>query len=544
LQENKDKGKKKVAAAAAKSKRAQKQREEEERLRQEEVAREVAEMKARQIPDGYIIIGCVTTSIATPDFTATVTNIPRVSIIGDFVGTEQEREEMHDDMENGIPTPYDFIQLPEWFRKFSPSLENMFVRDEVLLLMRQNPETKHILNVLEDGEYLPQLVALYEKSRLSELSRPEDLREVDMSIAGVVPMFFRDLVKKMWDLAVPAEVKPHMFSLSDEFIMSYCFARALPDLSPLSSGTEFARVVQYALVLSLALRSAQIMSKLDRYAYVIKAPDLPTQKVKAMEIKEKIIVDEKFDAENRRIAADKAWYLADPKAAAERERLAKEAAEEAAALEAAQLAISKKDVQAAAALAAAQELAAMAKDVEKSLAVVEVNYDSDLEAIANDEAEELKRQQAFERIEALKQRDIDHTSMSIKMHTSERAERVAAQMTSKEKAAAEEAEAAMEAAGEFDLEGEGIEKLEQMRSEWLVATLEVVMEVVVDKEIYDTVKVTSQQLMDECLEEVKQNKLSVSEEGKQAHAKLQVSRLRSETAKSRRVYGKRMSFMS
>jgi hypothetical protein len=538
------KRKKKVAAAAAKSKRAQRQREEEERLRKEEVAREIAEIKASQVPDGYLIIGCVTTSIATPDFTATVTNPPRVSIIGDFMGTEQEREEMHDDMIEGIPTAYDFIQLPEWFRKFSPSMESMFVRDEVLLLMRQNPETKRILNVIEDGDYIPQLIALYEKSRLSELSRPEDLREVDMGITGVVPMFFRDLVKKMWDLAVPAEVKPHMFSLSDEFIMSYCFARALPDTAPLSSGIEFARAVQYTLVLSLSLRSAQIMSKLERYAYIIRSPDYPTQKVKAMEQKEKIIVDEKFDLYNRKEAADKAWRLADPKAADERDRLEKEAAEEAAALEAAQLAISKKDVTAAAALKAARELEEMARDVEKTLAVVEINYDSDLEAIENDEAVEQRRIRAAERLESIKQHDVDHTTMSIKMHTSQRAERVKAEMTSKERAAAEEEEGRLGTGEDFDVEAEGMEKLDQMRSEWLVAAMEVVMEVAIEKEIYDAVKAASHQLLEECFEEARANKLSVDEEGRLEHAKLQVSRLRSETAKSRRVYGRRMSFMA
>jgi hypothetical protein len=544
LQESQAKGKKKMAAAAAKSKRAQRQREEEERLRKEEVAREIAEIKASQVPDGYLIIGCVTTSIATPDFTATVTNPPRVSIIGDFIGTDQEREEMHDDMIEGIPTAYDFIQLPEWFRKFSPSMESMFVRDEVLLLMRQNPETKRILNVIEDGDYIPQLIALYEKSRLSELSRPEDLREVDMGITGVVPMFFRDLVKKMWDLAVPAEVKPHMFSLSDEFIMSYCFARALPDTAPLSSGIEFARAVQYTLVLSLSLRSAQIMSKLERYAYIIRSPDYPTQKVKAMEQKEKIIVDEKFDLYNRKEAADKAWRLADPKAADERLRLEKEAAEEAAALEAAQLAISKKDVTAAAALKAARELQEMAKDVEKTLAVVEINYDSDLEAIENDEAEEQRRIRAAERLESIKQHDVDHTTMSIKMHTSQRAERVKAEMTSKERAAAEEEEGRLATGDEFDVEAEGMEKLDQMRSEWLVAAMEVVMEVAIEKEIYDAVKAASHQLLEECFEEARANKLSVGDEGRLEHAKLQVSRLRSETAKSRRVYGRRMSFMA
>lgn len=547
LQEKNKAGKKKVAAAAAKSKRAQRQREEEERARKEEVAREVAELKAAQIPDGYIIVGCTTTAIMTEEFTATLTNPPRVSVIGDFIGTDEEKQEMFDDLVDGPPTAFDFIQLPEWFRKFSPSMESAFVRDEVLLLMRQNPETKQILNVIEDGDYIPELIAMYEKSRLSELSRPEDLREVDMKIAGVVPMFFRDLVRKMWDKAIPAEVKPHMFSLQDDFVMSYCFARALPDPAALSSATEFARAVQYALLLSLSLRSAQIMSKLDRYAYIIKSPDLPTQKVRAMELKEKGVVEEKFAEKNRKFAEDKAWRLADPVAAGERDRLAAEAEAEAAAMSAAVAAIQKKDATAAAEKQE-QDLARMMKEVEQALSVVDINYDSDLDAINNDEAEDLKLQAAALLAEQMKQKDMDHTMQSVKAFTSERAERVALTKSQKRKAAESAKEGEDQEGGaeneDFDVERDGMERLEQLRSEWLVAAMEVVMEVAVEKEIFDAVGRASQQLVEECYEEAMSTMLPTTEEGKLAHAKLQVQRLRSEMAKSRRVYGKRMSFLN
>jgi hypothetical protein len=149
------------------------------------------------------------------------------------------------------------------------------------------------------------------------------------------------------------------------------------------------------------------------------------------------------------------------------------------------------------------------------------------------------------RVEALRQKDLDHTAQSVKAFTSQRAERVNAEKTSKEKAQEAEEEAAREAAGgEFDMENEGIEKLDKLRSEWLVASMEVLLEVTVEKEIYDAVKAASNQLLDECFSEAQQLRMSVSESGKLEHAKLQVSRLRGETAKSRRIYGKRMSFMT
>ena len=64
-----------------------------------------------------------------------------------------------------------------------------------------------------------------EKSRLSELSRPPDLREVDCSDAAVVALFAKELAFEVWHTIIPAHVKEWAFSLCDDFVFSFCMSK-------------------------------------------------------------------------------------------------------------------------------------------------------------------------------------------------------------------------------------------------------------------------------------------------------------------------------
>lgn len=60
--------------------------------------------------------------------------------------------------------------------------------------MRENSEISRILKVLEGQEVVHKVIELYERSRLSELSRPADLREVNMDLPGVKGLFVKDII--------------------------------------------------------------------------------------------------------------------------------------------------------------------------------------------------------------------------------------------------------------------------------------------------------------------------------------------------------------
>ena len=69
------------------------------------------------------------------------------------------------------------------------------------------------------------LLPLPAESRLSELSRPPDLREVDITDAASVTLYTKDLAFKLWKYVIPASVKDKAFSLCDDFIFSFCISK-------------------------------------------------------------------------------------------------------------------------------------------------------------------------------------------------------------------------------------------------------------------------------------------------------------------------------
>ena len=146
--------------------------------------------------------------------------------------------------------------------------------------------------------------------------------------------------------------------------------------------------------------------------------------------------------------------------------------------------------------------------------------------------------------ELLNQKEEDHTIQSIKLFTLERSQKVALTKSKNEQQKDKEEAENSKNSKEFDLESEGIEKLEEIRSELLVATIEVVLEVIIEKEIYNCSNIITKQLINECYDDIQSKHIIITKDEKLKHSKLQISRLKTEMKKSRRVYGKRMSCMT
>ena len=71
-----------------------------------------------------------------------------------------------------------------------------------------------------------------------------------MDTPGVVELFLADVIDRVWRDAVPDEIKSQMAPLADDFVRSFCLSRAVPDVTTLSDPEQFARAVQYAMVIA------------------------------------------------------------------------------------------------------------------------------------------------------------------------------------------------------------------------------------------------------------------------------------------------------
>ena len=555
LQKQSDKDKeitsnrKKVSAAAAKTKRAQRQKEEEDRQRQEQIAKEIADMKANQVPDGFITVSCKTSIVQTNDFSYQITLPVKVRILGDFIGSNEEKEAIYADVMNGLPTAYDFLQLPDWLVKMSPAMSNgaIFVQDEVLLVMRQFPIVKDIVYRIETADNLiDDIKASYDRSRLSELSRPEDLREVDMSINGIVPMFFRDLIKQIWENIIPIDLKDFMMPLKDEFVMSYCFSRALKDMSLLTSSTSFAESYQYAMLLSLQLKLAQQMTSIDRYKYLIQRDDDVTIRIKALQLKEQIENDKKFRLDCESKAFEFALRFADPKVADERDRIRKEEEEKIAAWDLAKSQM-KKGIMEEEAEERALEAARL--KASEDLKVADINYDSDLEALNKEEKKDDQSDaNSVEKSMELEQNNqmnelIQKYSNELKQKNGggggggeNKSNKVTNQAKKRTSAVAvvEQDENAT---------AETLDALNKERADLLKSVMEVAVNVIVDKEYSTHISQLAKQLIDEKTKELMQFNKDISDEEKYNYAVLQLQRILNEKIQMRRFYGDRLSFM-
>lgn len=63
----------------------------------------------------------------------------------------------YEDPESARPHPGDYMQMPEWLVKFSPSVE-LFAQDEVLFIMRNEPHYKAALDSVENDAVFIQIM--------------------------------------------------------------------------------------------------------------------------------------------------------------------------------------------------------------------------------------------------------------------------------------------------------------------------------------------------------------------------------------------------
>jgi hypothetical protein len=87
----------------------------------------------------------------------------RVKMINSLFGGATAIEAMYFnvDIENGRPSPYDYLQIPVWFVQFSPGVVGTYVHDEIVLNMRQSVEYREVLSLIEDDEMLRYYMLIY-----------------------------------------------------------------------------------------------------------------------------------------------------------------------------------------------------------------------------------------------------------------------------------------------------------------------------------------------------------------------------------------------
>ena len=277
-------------APKASTKKAKEKAKEQEELKKKQKMKEMQDSMSNLVPDGYVIIECQTSLMqGRGQIEDKITNLAGRCIpsVAGGMGTSAELE-IFKDVESTRPTPYDYILLPEWILKYFPSRDGVFAQDEVLLWMRQNKTTSRILRIFESDEIEAKFIELYEHSRLSELSRPIDLREVDMSLPGVTELFLKELIEKLWLDIIPEDAKPFLVPVNDDFMRSFILSRAIPDPSTqLASSELFAKAIQHALVLAVSMKISLSMQTVDRYSYIMEQPE-PAQ-VAAQFLQEKDI---------------------------------------------------------------------------------------------------------------------------------------------------------------------------------------------------------------------------------------------------------------
>jgi hypothetical protein len=279
--------KSKKKKTGGKSKAAKLKQEKEDREAEEERKREIEELVASQIPDGYLMVESRTCVMKGRDGADNVISNITTKILGSILGGQEAEALVYEDPNSTRPSPADYLQFPDWLKKFSPSPNTIFMQDEVNLLIRQYPDTKEVLEKVECDDIITKIIELYQKSRLCELSRPPDLREVELDVPGIIPMFLKDLIAKIWQFAVPNELKPQMVSLCDDFVQSYCLSRSLPSPEILADGPKFAKAIQYALVLSVTLKVSLKMSLEEKWKFIMDLPDGPTKIVTEIANKER-----------------------------------------------------------------------------------------------------------------------------------------------------------------------------------------------------------------------------------------------------------------
>lgn len=270
-------------AGGGKSKRAQEKKLEEERQQAEKLQAEVDALVAELGPDGYIIVECRVNYFTPPppnDSNITISTVAN-KILGSVEGGFAAEQEIYKDIEAVRPSPINYIQPPGWLVKFVPANQaGVFVHDEVTLLMRQDKEYFYVLKEIEEIEkpgrptMFHNIRELYLSSRLCDLSRPPELREIDTNIVGVKELFLSELLQDIWEKAVPEfvpdteiQMKAKMVPIYDDFVKSFCFSRTMTDENSLENSEVFTMAVLDAMVVAVTIMYALKMhnDKLESY---------------------------------------------------------------------------------------------------------------------------------------------------------------------------------------------------------------------------------------------------------------------------------------
>lgn len=228
--------------------------------------------------DGYVIYEskCISAELEGTSETVTV-------ITAEMKCISSKTDTTTDEFGNLLypkPTIYDHMNLPQWFTKFCPGTPGVFVQDEVNIILRHDPNYRSALKIIElDDKLFTDMQRVFEASPLSEMSRPVDLREVDVDIPGILEMSLENTIEKIWLEVLPMELKGRMLTLTDDFIRQYCCARAFADLQiALSSSVNFASAMKVLILGAIQLFLACKMAtgpESDRWKYLLETPEFP-----------------------------------------------------------------------------------------------------------------------------------------------------------------------------------------------------------------------------------------------------------------------------
>lgn len=204
--------------------------------------------------------------------------------------------------EEDVFQPLDHVTLPSWLSKLFPYLSpscsfeennqphneetcinDIFIHDEVLFIARQDMTIRDILDKLESDDMYSQLYMIYQASKLSELSRPIDLRDINFKVHDysdvtlhryfplkeddIIQGFVMNIIKDLWK-DLPMEVKKEMVLLTDEFISSLILSKAIPK-SSFASGTEFCHGMQFVLKLGVLISFAYKLQENDVLSHIL-----------------------------------------------------------------------------------------------------------------------------------------------------------------------------------------------------------------------------------------------------------------------------------
>jgi len=141
----------------------------------------------------------------------------------------------------------------------------------------------------------------YEQSKLSDLARPVELREVDVEAPGIIPLYLKDLCEHIWNNCLTESFRSRMVFISDEVFLSYILDFLQPTRLIFSSSIDFATFMQSVLILSTALYFASEMATNPKFRNIVELPEFTVikelQDESDLELDESDVVSNEDDEE-------------------------------------------------------------------------------------------------------------------------------------------------------------------------------------------------------------------------------------------------------